>query len=170
MVRSPADVSFLLTSITLSPSCSCAVIDFCLVKEMVCDHGTNFQSLRLNWASRSSLVQRQGRAGRVRDGKCYRLITRDFYCNQTQQYSIPEMQVGGDGSGCGCGQNVISTCAPHTHTHTHTHMNVPTYTSVLLWRVSFSTSRSLISESLVLFCHWLCSHPTCLTYSGLLST
>eukprot|EP00731_Ephydatia_muelleri_P027282 Em0019g155a len=68
------------------------VIDFCLVKEMVCDHGTNFQSLRLNWASRSSLVQRQGRAGRVRDGKCYRLITRDFYCNQTQQYSIPEMQ------------------------------------------------------------------------------
>lgn len=55
------------------------VIDFGLTKELFCDPYTNYTSLRLEWASKSSMNQRKGRAGRVRDGICYRLITKRFY-------------------------------------------------------------------------------------------
>ncbi len=55
------------------------VIDFCLTKELYCDPNTNFTHLRLEWASKASLKQRKGRAGRVSDGRCYRLITKKFY-------------------------------------------------------------------------------------------
>ena len=37
-----------------------AVIDFCLVKELSYDMDTNYQCLRLNWASKASLIQRKG--------------------------------------------------------------------------------------------------------------
>ena len=36
------------------------VIDFCLVKELMCEHDTNYQCLKLNWASKASLIQRRG--------------------------------------------------------------------------------------------------------------
>ena len=84
------------------------MIDFCLVKELTYDPDTNYQCLRLNWASKASLTQRKGkqcyrsvfslsnivigRAGRVANGRCYRLISRSFYQQQTS-YSTPEMQV-----------------------------------------------------------------------------
>lgn len=68
------------------------VIDFCLVKQLMCDWETNFCSLRTVWASHASLTQRQGRAGRVSNGRCYRLITREFL-RKIPTYSIPEMQV-----------------------------------------------------------------------------
>ncbi len=55
------------------------VIDFCLTKELYCDPNTNYSHLRLEWASKASLKQRKGRAGRVSDGRCYRLITKEFY-------------------------------------------------------------------------------------------
>ena len=55
------------------------VIDFCLTKELYCDPYTSYTHLRLEWASKSSLNQRRGRAGRVSDGTCYRLITRAFH-------------------------------------------------------------------------------------------
>lgn len=57
------------------------VIDFCLTKELYCDPYTNYTHLRLEWASKSSLNQRRGRAGRVSDGICYRLVTKAFHAD-----------------------------------------------------------------------------------------
>ena len=36
------------------------VIDFCLVKCLVCDPETNYQSLRMQWTSHASATQRKG--------------------------------------------------------------------------------------------------------------
>ena len=36
------------------------VIDFCLVKCLVCDAETNYQSLRMQWSSKASCIQRKG--------------------------------------------------------------------------------------------------------------
>ncbi|XP_036100810.1 ATP-dependent RNA helicase TDRD9 [Molossus molossus] len=67
------------------------VIDFCLTRTLVCDEDTNYQSLRLSWASKTSCNQRKGRAGRVSKGYCYRLIHRDFWDNAIPDNVIPEM-------------------------------------------------------------------------------
>ncbi len=64
------------------------VIDFCLTKELYCDPTTHYTNLRVEWASKSSLDQRRGRAGRVSDGVCYRLITREFY-SKLDKHSVP---------------------------------------------------------------------------------
>ncbi|KAM3962437.1 tudor domain containing 9 protein spindle E [Aphomia sociella] len=66
------------------------VIDFCLVKVLVADEFTNFTSLQLQWASKTNCEQRAGRAGRVRDGRVYRLITDKFYEGLAQD-SPPEI-------------------------------------------------------------------------------
>lgn len=42
-----------------------AVIDFCLTRTLVCDEDTNYQSLRLSWASKTSCNQRKGKLGRT---------------------------------------------------------------------------------------------------------
>ncbi|XP_047033671.1 probable ATP-dependent RNA helicase spindle-E isoform X1 [Helicoverpa zea] len=55
------------------------VIDYCLMKIMVADPDTNFTSLRLAWASKTNCEQRAGRAGRVRDGRVYRMVSEKFY-------------------------------------------------------------------------------------------
>ncbi|XP_053218290.1 ATP-dependent RNA helicase TDRD9 isoform X1 [Podarcis raffonei] len=67
------------------------VIDFCLTKNLVCDEETNYQSLRLCWASKSSSNQRRGRAGRVSKGYCYRLVYKDFWENCIPEITLPEM-------------------------------------------------------------------------------
>ncbi|XP_060781117.1 ATP-dependent RNA helicase TDRD9 isoform X2 [Neoarius graeffei] len=67
------------------------VIDFCLVRHLVCDKETNYQSLQLTWASKTNCNQRRGRAGRVSKGFCYRLVTRTFWDNEIPEYTIPEM-------------------------------------------------------------------------------
>ncbi|KAM3920360.1 ATP-dependent RNA helicase TDRD9 [Leptodactylus fuscus] len=67
------------------------VIDFCLTKTLVCDEETNYQSLRLSWASRTNCDQRKGRAGRVSKGYCYRLIHRDFWNDFIPENVVPEM-------------------------------------------------------------------------------
>ncbi|XP_074547476.1 ATP-dependent RNA helicase TDRD9 isoform X2 [Halichoeres trimaculatus] len=67
------------------------VIDFCLARHLVCDQETNYQSLRLTWASKTNCNQRKGRAGRVSKGYCYRLVTKEFWCNEIPEYMIPEM-------------------------------------------------------------------------------
>ncbi|KAM9708386.1 ATP-dependent RNA helicase TDRD9 isoform 2-T2 [Menidia menidia] len=69
------------------------VIDFCLARRLVCDPETNYQSLRLTWASKTNCNQRRGRAGRVSKGYCYRLVTRAFWRNEIPEYMIPEMLV-----------------------------------------------------------------------------
>ncbi|XP_029316166.1 LOW QUALITY PROTEIN: ATP-dependent RNA helicase TDRD9 [Cottoperca gobio] len=67
------------------------VIDFCLARHLVCDQDTNYQSLSLNWASKTNCNQRRGRAGRVSKGYCYRLVTKEFWKNEIPDYMIPEM-------------------------------------------------------------------------------
>ncbi|CAM9202969.1 unnamed protein product, partial [Lampetra planeri] len=67
------------------------VIDFCLTRRLVCDQDTNYQSLRLTWASKTNCNQRRGRAGRVSKGYCYRLVTRAFWSNELSDHMIPEM-------------------------------------------------------------------------------
>ncbi|XP_068195445.1 ATP-dependent RNA helicase TDRD9 [Antennarius striatus] len=69
------------------------VIDFCLARHLVCDQDTNYQSLRLTWASKTNCNQRRGRAGRVSKGYCYRLITREFWSNDIPDYMVPEMLI-----------------------------------------------------------------------------
>lgn len=68
------------------------VIDFCLTKSLVSDPNTNYTSLQMEWASRANCTQRKGRAGRVSDGRVYRMITRFFWENYIPDYGIPEMQ------------------------------------------------------------------------------
>uniref|UniRef100_A0A8C3I4W4 ATP-dependent RNA helicase TDRD9 n=1 Tax=Chrysemys picta bellii TaxID=8478 RepID=A0A8C3I4W4_CHRPI len=67
------------------------VIDFCLTRTLVCDEDTNYQSLRLCWASKTSCNQRKGRAGRVSKGYCYRLVHKDFWTNYIPENALPEM-------------------------------------------------------------------------------
>uniref|UniRef100_A0A8D1ZGB4 ATP-dependent RNA helicase TDRD9 n=1 Tax=Sus scrofa TaxID=9823 RepID=A0A8D1ZGB4_PIG len=67
------------------------VIDFCLTRTLVCDEDTNYQSLRLSWASKTSCNQRKGRAGRVSKGYCYRLVPKDFWDTSIPDHVIPEM-------------------------------------------------------------------------------
>ncbi|XP_015487368.1 ATP-dependent RNA helicase TDRD9 isoform X2 [Parus major] len=70
------------------------VIDFCLTKILFYDKETNYQSLRLCWASKTNCNQRRGRAGRVSKGFCYRLIRRDFWADCIPEKSEPEMLLG----------------------------------------------------------------------------
>ncbi|XP_044744588.1 probable ATP-dependent RNA helicase spindle-E [Coccinella septempunctata] len=67
------------------------VVDFCLTKTMVVDEITKFSSLHLEWASHVSCDQRAGRAGRVKSGRVYRLVPKEFYDNHLQKRSVPEM-------------------------------------------------------------------------------
>jgi ATP-dependent RNA helicase DHX57 len=54
-----------------------AVIDTGRVKETTYDALTSTQRLTEIWASRAACSQRRGRAGRVREGICYKLFTRN---------------------------------------------------------------------------------------------
>ncbi|XP_072283954.1 ATP-dependent RNA helicase TDRD9 [Pyxicephalus adspersus] len=67
------------------------VIDFCLTKTLVCDEETNYQSLRLSWASKTNCDQRKGRAGRVSKGYCYRLVLKEFWDNSIPENVVPEI-------------------------------------------------------------------------------
>ncbi|XP_069494292.1 ATP-dependent RNA helicase TDRD9 [Ambystoma mexicanum] len=67
------------------------VIDFCLTRTLVSDEDTNYQSLRLSWASKTSCNQRKGRAGRVSKGYCYRLIHKEFWNSFIPEHVVPEM-------------------------------------------------------------------------------
>ncbi|XP_032664411.1 probable ATP-dependent RNA helicase spindle-E isoform X2 [Odontomachus brunneus] len=67
------------------------VIDFCLVKMVALDTVSNYQSLQLGWTSKASCVQRAGRAGRVMDGRVYRLVPKAFYHRILDDEGIPEM-------------------------------------------------------------------------------
>ncbi|KAM4542411.1 ATP-dependent RNA helicase TDRD9 [Odontesthes bonariensis] len=69
------------------------VIDFCLARRLICDPDTNYQSLRLTWASKTNCNQRRGRAGRVSKGYCYRLVTKSFWRSEIPEYMIPEMML-----------------------------------------------------------------------------
>ncbi|XP_043272288.1 probable ATP-dependent RNA helicase spindle-E [Venturia canescens] len=67
------------------------VIDFCLTKQMVTDPKTNFQCLEISWASKANCEQRAGRAGRLMDGRVYRLVPLRFYEEVLPEEGQPEM-------------------------------------------------------------------------------
>ncbi|CAM9277213.1 unnamed protein product, partial [Phaeothamnion confervicola] len=77
------------TSITI-PDVT-AVVDSCRVKEMGYDVGRQMPRLVETFASQASLTQRQGRAGRVREGCCLRLVKESTF-RRLPRHSEPEMR------------------------------------------------------------------------------
>ncbi|KFH47355.1 putative ATP-dependent RNA helicase-like protein [Hapsidospora chrysogenum ATCC 11550] len=76
------------TSITIDDIV--AVIDSGKVKETSFDPQTNMRKLAETWASRAACKQRRGRAGRVQEGKCYKLYTRNL---EQQMAERPEPEI-----------------------------------------------------------------------------
>jgi ATP-dependent RNA helicase DHX57 len=62
-----------------------AVIDTGRVKETAFDPVTSTQKLVEAWASRASCAQRRGRAGRIQEGVCYKLFTRNMEANMRER-------------------------------------------------------------------------------------
>lgn len=77
------------TSITIDDISS--VIDSGRVKEMRYDAETHMSSLVSVWTSQAAASQRAGRAGRVREGTCFRLYSKSFMEAQMPKYTLPEM-------------------------------------------------------------------------------
>ncbi|XP_062368583.1 ATP-dependent RNA helicase DHX29 isoform X2 [Cinclus cinclus] len=66
------------------------VIDTGRTKENRYHESSQMSSLEETFVSKASALQRQGRAGRVRDGFCFRMYTRDRFESFTE-YSVPEI-------------------------------------------------------------------------------
>ncbi len=79
-----AEASITIPDVTL-------VIDSGRVKEMIYDHGRRMPRLQETWASRASMIQRAGRAGRVKEGTTIHLIPELYYQSQLPEHSTPEM-------------------------------------------------------------------------------
>jgi len=77
------------TSITI-PDCT-MVIDTCKEKQSSYDPSNRMPLLVETFASRDSLRQRRGRAGRVRPGSCYKLISRNKLA-KLSQHGEPEIK------------------------------------------------------------------------------
>ncbi|VBB75383.1 Putative ATP-dependent RNA helicase [Podospora comata] len=76
------------TSITIDDIV--AVIDSGRVKETSFDPQNNMRKLEETWASRAACKQRRGRAGRVQEGNCYKLYTRNL---EQQMAERPEPEI-----------------------------------------------------------------------------
>ena len=76
------------TSITIDDIV--AVIDSGKVKETTFEPQNNMRKLEENWASRAACKQRRGRAGRVQEGLCYKLYTRNL---EQQMAERPEPEI-----------------------------------------------------------------------------
>ncbi|XP_042310368.1 ATP-dependent RNA helicase DHX29 [Sceloporus undulatus] len=66
------------------------VIDAGRTKENRYHESSQMSSLEETFVSKASALQRQGRAGRVRDGFCFRMYTRDRFASFLE-YSVPEI-------------------------------------------------------------------------------
>lgn len=66
------------------------VVDSGLVRESIFDPATGMDRLVTRNVSRASATQREGRAGRLRPGRCYRLWSRDRQ-GQLAPHSVPEI-------------------------------------------------------------------------------
>ena len=67
------------------------VVDSGYVKQLAYNPRTGLDSLDIVPIAKSEAVQRTGRAGRTKPGKCYRLFSETFY-NQMDECTIPEIQ------------------------------------------------------------------------------
>ncbi|KFA75470.1 hypothetical protein S40288_01240 [Stachybotrys chartarum IBT 40288] len=76
------------TSITIDDIV--AVIDSGKVKETSFDPQNNMRKLEETWASRAACKQRRGRAGRVQEGRCYKLFTEKL---EQQMAERPEPEI-----------------------------------------------------------------------------
>ncbi|KAL7962446.1 P-loop containing nucleoside triphosphate hydrolase protein [Trichoderma compactum] len=76
------------TSITIDDIV--VVIDSGKVKETSFDPQNNMRKLEETWASRAACKQRQGRAGRVQAGKCFKLFTQNLEQNMAPR---PEPEI-----------------------------------------------------------------------------
>ncbi|GMH85017.1 hypothetical protein TrVE_jg5124 [Triparma verrucosa] len=77
------------TSITI-PDCV-VVIDSCLEKQSSYDANNRMPLLLTRVCSQDALNQRRGRAGRVREGVCYKLVTRKHH-DGLSKHSTPEIE------------------------------------------------------------------------------
>lgn len=68
------------------------VIDFCLTKYLVASPESNMASLKINWTSKTSCLQRAGRTGRVCDGDVYHMVPKRFYDMEMPMFTVPEMK------------------------------------------------------------------------------
>jgi len=77
------------TSITISDVV--VVVDTGLEREISMDR-RGISRLMVKWCSRSSVKQRQGRAGRVQQGLCLKLFSRHTYLHKMNENTVPELQ------------------------------------------------------------------------------
>ena len=68
------------------------VIDLCLTKYLEKDADTNLTQLKLKWASHDQCTQRKGRAGRIQNGYCWRLVPKEFYKSSLLSNVPPEIE------------------------------------------------------------------------------
>ena len=69
------------------------VVDSCLTNQIVFHHERRASSSRVVFASRSQLTQRKGRAGRVRDGRVWRLVPADVVEYRFDVYETPALKL-----------------------------------------------------------------------------
>jgi pre-mRNA-splicing factor ATP-dependent RNA helicase DHX15/PRP43 len=67
------------------------VVDPGLVKQKLYNPRTHAESLLVSPISRAAAMQRAGRAGRTRPGKCFRLYTHDTFCGELPESQYPEI-------------------------------------------------------------------------------
>ena len=67
------------------------IIDFGLTKELIFNSITKCERLQMLWACKAVMQQRAGRAGRVAEGVCFRLMSAEFY-ESLKAHSVPEIQ------------------------------------------------------------------------------
>ncbi len=68
------------------------VIDCGFVKQKVFNADTGMESLMVVPISKVQAIQRTGRAGRTREGKCIRMYSEKYYKEQMPDMTVPEIK------------------------------------------------------------------------------